>query len=170
MGMDACLRTPFKFQMHKIRRILSMTALGLCSNRSQLSWTIWRWHSIESSRPSSEQYVRIYYWVTSKYHISIFSPIYSTGKWLETSSWSQIPRKSSQTLYMCFRRLHTSNHWTDIQPDLLSRLLHMVGIHPSQPVTIAAHLWFSFTGFSFISKFRQTRSSKLLTNPPDSIF
>ncbi len=153
-----------------MRRTLSATVIGLCSKSSHLSWTFWLWHSsisLESSRPSSEEYVWIYYWFTSKYHILIFSSIYSTGKWLQKSLGPQIPRKSSQTLDKCFCRSHNSNHWTDIQPDLLSRLLQMVGKYSSRLVTNAAHLWLSLTGFSFTSKFkfRPARSSTI-HNPP----
>ena len=50
-----------------------------------------------------------------------FSPINSTGKLLHAPSRPQIPRKSSPTLHLCFRRCSNSDHWLeplDVQSDL----------------------------------------------------
>ena len=162
--------------MPQVCRTLSTTTFSFCPNCRQHSWTIWSRYSsisLESCRSSSTEYVWIYYWFTSeRYPVSIFSPVYSTGKWLQTTSRSQIPRKSSSTLDMCFWRCDNSNHWSDVQSDLFSRLSQMVRNYSSKLVTIFTHFWHAITGSDFISgfTFQSDWSNTIHFQPPTNIF
>ena len=143
--------------MPQICIALSTTASSLCPNRGQHPWSIWSRYSsvsLESCRLPSTKRIWFYNRRASKYRFnSMFSPIYSTGKRLQTPSRPQIPRKSPSTLDVCFRRGDDTNHWPDIQSDMLPRLSQMVRNHSSQLATNITSIRRVLARFVFIARF-----------------